>query len=209
MRDDLSPKQAKTLDFIVEYIKKNSFPPTYKEIARSQRIDIKSVAQRLEQLRKKGYIEVRKNIPRGIVLTPKAGVEFSKVLHVNIYCKIAKLKKHFKLEEPERSVSVSLNLFGVKESEEKRFFLFRITNMSEVQNYLDVQVFENDIIAVVRGSRFLEGDKVMSIYEGKIVMGKVEKVEKFFTIRAGKGLIPIGGSNAMVVGRVVGIIRRV
>ncbi len=207
MWDDLSLKQSKTLEFIIDYIKKNSFAPTYQEIAKNQRINIKSVAQRLEQLRKKGYIEIRKNIPRGIVLTQKSGFESSVTFHVNIYRSISKFKKYFKLDDFEKSVSISPYIFGIDCNDGEEVFMLRVTEVGSIDNYLDVHVNDGDIIVVFKGSNFPEDSKVLALYDNRLVLGSIAKIDKFFAIKTKKGVIPVGGSNALIVGRIISIIK--
>lgn len=207
MWEDLSPKQAKTLEFIVEYIKKNSVPPTYHEIAKSQKINVKSVAQRLNQLKKKGYIQIKKNVPRGIVLTSKVGLEVGRVCYVNVYRQIEKYKRYFKLKDLEMICAISRELFGIGDFDPERVFAIRVSDVKKVENYLDFGLNQNDVIIVVRDNEVYEGSKILAVNSERMILGKIEKVEGFFVIRGKRGVIPIGGSNATVVGRVVGVIR--
>lgn len=207
MWDDLSPKQSKTLEFIVEYVKKNSYPPTYREIAKNQRISIKSVSQRLDQLKRKGYIQIRKNIPRGIVLTDKTGVNFRKTVSLSIYRKVDKFKKNFKLGDPEGTISLSTNIFPKDDISEENTFMLKIQNKTNIENYLGFEISNNDIVVIQKETSINEDDKVVSIHDNKIILGRITKVENFFVIQAKRGVIPIGGSNAVVVGKILGIIK--
>ncbi|MFN4244996.1 MAG: LexA family protein [Brevinematia bacterium] len=206
MWDDLSSKQAKTLEFIIEYIKKNSFSPTYQEIAKNQKINIKSVAQRLNQLKRKGYIEIKKNIPRGIVLTEKSGFYSMSTVCVDIYRGIQKFKKYFKLDGLEKSVSVSPYILNIYE-DSNNVFMLRVTEPDIIDSCLDFKVDKDDIIVVVRVANFTENDKVLAIYDNKLVLGIINKIEKFLAIKVRNRIIPIGGSNALVVGKVVSVIK--
>lgn len=207
MWEDLSPKQAKTLEFIVEYIKKNSVPPTYHEIAKSQKINVKSVAQRLNQLKKKGYIQIKRNVPRGIVLTSKVGLEVGRVCYINVYRDVEKYKRYYKLKDLETVCAISRELFRIEEFDPDEVFAIKVSDIKKVDNYTEFGVSENDLIIVVRDNEIYEGSKVLAINSEKMILGKIEKVEGFFVVRGKRGIIPIGGSNATVVGRVVGIIK--
>lgn len=207
MWEDLSPKQAKTLEFIVEYIKKNSFSPTYHEIAKSQKINIKSVAQRLNQLKKKGYIQIKRNVPRGIVLTSKVGVDIGKVCYINVYRGVEKFKRYFKLKDIDTVCAISKEFFGILDFDPEKVFAIKVSDLKKVENYLDFTLTQNDTIVIVRDNDIYEGSKVLAVNSEKMILGKVEKVEEFFVIRGKKGIIPVGGSNATVVGRVVGMVR--
>lgn len=208
MWDDLSPKQNKTLEFIIEYIKKYSIPPTYQEIAKNQKITIKSVAQRIEQLKKKGYIDVKKNVPRGIILKEKASLNLLKQVYVNIFSEIKKFKKYFKLNNLETTIPLPISLFTQEETiDVNKIFIFRVNNENNLLNYLDTKISKNDLIVILRTSEISENDSVLCIYEEKIILGKISKFEKFFVIKTKNSTIPIGSSNATLIGKIIGLIK--
>jgi len=68
----LTKRQKQILDYIEEYIKKNDYAPTLKEIKRHFRLSsISTVHQHLETLRTKGYLIRLENQPRSIQLIKK------------------------------------------------------------------------------------------------------------------------------------------
>ncbi|MGC8963883.1 MAG: LexA family protein [Brevinematia bacterium] len=208
MWNDLSPKQSKTLEFIMEYIKKYSIPPTYQEIAKNQKITIKSVAQRIEQLKKKGYIEVKKNTPRGITLTEKSSFNISKQVYVNVFSEVKKFKKYFKLNNLEKTVPLPISLFTDEDTTDpNKIFLLKINEKSNFSNYLDIDISQNDYLLILRTSEINENDNVLCIYEDRTISGKISKFEKFFVVKAKNSTIPIGSSNATLIGKIIGIIK--
>lgn len=63
----LTGKQKNIYDFVVAFMKKNMYPPTYAEIKDGLNIaNIGSIFRALEGLRKKGYIYKDKGTPRSI-----------------------------------------------------------------------------------------------------------------------------------------------
>ncbi len=66
MAKGLTPKQQQILQFVVEYIQKEGFPPSIREIGNQFAIgSLRGVTVHLDALEKKGYI-TRSNIPRSI-----------------------------------------------------------------------------------------------------------------------------------------------
>lgn len=73
----MSDKDYQTYMFLVNYVKKNGFPPSYREIASGIGISSKNtVKSRLRRLEMMGKIEVWKDKPRAIKLL---GYQFVKV----------------------------------------------------------------------------------------------------------------------------------
>ncbi len=65
----LSDRQLRILDFISEYIEKNDYPPTIREIGKAVGIASTSVVKyNLERLEAKGYIERSGEVSRGLRL---------------------------------------------------------------------------------------------------------------------------------------------
>lgn len=55
-----------TYQFIIDFIKENGYPPTYREIASGVGCALSTVVGRLEKLEALGMIEVKPNAPRTI-----------------------------------------------------------------------------------------------------------------------------------------------
>lgn len=65
----LSPKQLETLNFIKDFIKNHKMSPTITEIQEKFDISIRSIAQRIEGLEKKGFLRRDRFKHRNITLT--------------------------------------------------------------------------------------------------------------------------------------------
>ena len=67
MAKNLTERQKKVLEFIIDYIEENEYPPTFREIARAMEItSTKGVTDHLVVLEKKGYISRIENQSRAI-----------------------------------------------------------------------------------------------------------------------------------------------
>jgi SOS-response transcriptional repressor LexA len=205
MWDDLTKAQQETLEFIIDYIKKNAIPPTYQEIAKANRITIKSVFQRLRQLAKKGYISLKKNVPRGISLTEKVGFSIPQNVLLSIYTSCKKVKSGIKLENSEGAIFLSRDLLD--NEDEERFFIFKISEKSNISNNIHLDLPIGTLIIVEKTRNIEHNDKVMCVYGDEIVLGTTKKINDFFVLNLKEGKnIPIGGSNASIVGKIRKII---
>ena len=61
---ELTDRQKQILNFIAEYIKKNSYPPTIREVADHYEISVKGAHDHITALRKKGHLKQIDKRPR-------------------------------------------------------------------------------------------------------------------------------------------------
>jgi len=66
---ELTDRQKQILSFIANYIKKNSYPPTIREIADHFEISVKGAHDHITALRKKGHLRQADKRPRTMGLT--------------------------------------------------------------------------------------------------------------------------------------------
>ena len=70
MRDHLSERQQRILEFLGEYIDENGYPPSIREIGAAAEISSTSVVSyNLRRLEERGYISRDKEVSRGLKLT--------------------------------------------------------------------------------------------------------------------------------------------
>ena len=68
MRSPLTKKQRKTLDFVTTFIEERGYSPSYREIAKGLKLNsVATVAQHVETLVDKGYIEKGSNSARSLI----------------------------------------------------------------------------------------------------------------------------------------------
>jgi len=77
MKHDITEKQQEILDYIIDYVKKNGYPPTKPDIAKHLGKNATLIVLQLNALEKKGYIKLSPNVARGIqVINKPAGIPF-------------------------------------------------------------------------------------------------------------------------------------
>ena len=68
---ELTDRQKQVLSFIADYIKKNSYPPTIREVADHYEISVKGAHDHITALKKKGHLKYAEKRPRTMGLTHK------------------------------------------------------------------------------------------------------------------------------------------
>jgi SOS-response transcriptional repressor LexA len=59
IKPELTDRQTKTLQFIIDFIEQNQIPPSYREIAKGLDVSsLQGISDMLKRLTKKGYIEM-------------------------------------------------------------------------------------------------------------------------------------------------------
>ena len=71
MTSNLKPRQAETINFIVDYTKKKGYPPSRKDIADEFNVAINGVQDMLKIIEREGFIKITPGIGRGITIKRK------------------------------------------------------------------------------------------------------------------------------------------
>ena len=90
MRKNLTSRQQRVLDFIVNYLKDIGYPPTVREIANEFKISSKGAYDHLIAIEKKGYIRRDPAKPRAIELMDFVSRKaFGSVVEIPVVGKVA------------------------------------------------------------------------------------------------------------------------
>lgn len=107
----LTKKQQKTIRFIKEYIERNTYPPSYDEIATYLNVKKPTVFAQLNALQKKGYIRKRTYRARTIELVEKFPVTKDDFIKIPIVGKISAGVPLLAVENLEGTFKVDRALF--------------------------------------------------------------------------------------------------
>jgi repressor LexA len=111
MSKELTEKQGKILKFIRGYIEKNTYPPSYDEIALHFKMKKPSVFDHLNAVEKKGYLKKRHYRARTLELTEKFAVARPDYLSIPILGKIAAGTPLLAIENIEGNLKVDRSMF--------------------------------------------------------------------------------------------------
>ena len=157
MAKNLTDRQRKILDFIVENIRENSLPPTIAEIGAEFGIaSTNGVNDHLLALERKGYIE-RSSKARGIRVTDKTATHFylSDVGMLPLVGQVAAGQPLLAEENVEGHIPVSASLASGKA------YCLRISGDSMIED----GILDGDIVIVSQDRRARPGDIVVALIE--------------------------------------------
>jgi len=205
MPEPLTKLERRILDFVVDYLRRNTYQPSIREIGR--RFDIKStktVSEHLQSLADKGWIERDPSRSRGVRLW---GLDLlGEAVRVPVYPGVAPVGGAFTGVEPSEWLRLDRKLAGASGS-------FCVTMVGD--SMAGEAILDGDLLVVGGAERdeLEPGDIVVARLRGELV------VKRYFP-RGGEAVLepanpdyaPIlvhKGDDFVVLGRVLGVYRRV
>ncbi len=204
MEQSITEIERKILDFMVHYLRSNTYQPSIREIG--ERFGIKStktVSEHLQALADKGFLERDPSRSRGVKIL---GVDLSaQTVSVPCYHELPQGRGGLRIEQAEMHLTLDRRLAGSKGS----FFV-----RAKGQELASLDISEGDYLLV-------EPAEVGELVEGSIVVARVDGGPSFYQFsKNGKGILltsPEGKSSPKaiddpeklhLIGRVVALYRR-
>ncbi len=204
MTRGLTDKQERILNFIVEYVDEQGYPPSIREIGTAFEISsLRGVTVHLDALERKGYIK-RANTSRSITVIGKTGATSMKrnVTFLPLVGTIAAGGPTLATQNIETYMPVPQEMIHNTQGG----FILRVKG----ESMIDAHIMEGDYV-VVRPQAHAEN--------GDIIAARIEEeaTVKRFELRNGKArLIPandlfqpidFNGEDSHIMGKVIGLIR--
>lgn len=203
MRKKLTDRQQDILDFIVEEIKRQGYPPTLREI--SSRFGISStqgVRRHIDALEKKGYIQ-RESGARSISVSPdildlNIGQD---IVNVPLVGEVAAGVPIFAQENVEDQIAVSADWVGPRG---EHFFL-------KVKGYsMADSILPGDLVLVEQSPVAHNGEIVVAMMEEEATVKRFYKKGSEIRLRSDNpefdDIVPRG--DLQILGRVTALMRR-
>lgn len=204
MEQSITEIERKILDFMVHYLRSNTYQPSIREIG--ERFGIKStktVSEHLQALADKGFLERDPSRSRGVKIL---GVDLSaQTVSVPCYHELPQGRGGLRIEQAEMHLTLDRRLAGSKGS----FFV-----RAKGQELASLDISEGDYLLV-------EPAEVGELVEGSIVVARVDGGPSFYRFsKNGKGVFltsPEGDGSPKaiedpeklhLIGRVVALYRR-
>jgi repressor LexA len=204
MEQSITEIERKILDFMVHYLRSNTYQPSIREIG--ERFSIKStktVSEHLQALADKGFLERDPSRSRGVKIL---GVDLSaQTVSVPCYHELPQGRGGLRTEQAEMHLTLDRRLAGSKGS----FFV-----RAKGQGLASLDISEGDYLLV-------EPVEVGDLVEGSIVVARVDGGPSFYEFsKNGRGinLTPAEGEGPVqeiedpqklhLIGRVVALYRR-
>jgi len=204
MAKGLTKRQQMILQYILDYIQKEGFPPSIREIGKDFGIgSLRGVTVHLDALERKGYI-TRANTPRSIrVIHPSFQVQ-NRVVMVPVLGSIAAGVPIEAQEYAEDSIPIPYDM--VRNVEKP--FLLRVRGDSMIGD----GILPRDLVVIKPQKTANHGDLVAALLGDEATVKRIHyagKTKKATLMPSNPAYepIPIDREDASIIGKVVGLIR--
>jgi len=190
-------KTQEVYEFIEQYIYKNNYPPTIREIGEQLRLDsTSSVVYHLKKLEKQGKISRDASKNRAIELIDKPIINS---ITLPVLGTIAAGNPILAEESWMDKVVISENFFIGN-----NLFMLKVQGDSMV----DVGIFDGDYVVISKQSIANNGEIVACLIDNEATVKRFFKENGYFRLQPeNSSMSPIFTDHVIVLGKVVGLIR--
>lgn len=213
----LTPRQRRVLAVIRDSVQGRGYPPSMREIGHSVGLtSTSSVAHQLRVLEGKGYLRRDPNRPRALeVLLPEIdllpagarrdetgiGDEFPSPVMVPVVGRIAAGGPILAEERVEEVFPLPRRLVG-----EGTLFLLEVTG----ESMIDAAICDKDFVVVRQQATAENGEIVAAMIDGEATVKTFQRKNgQVWLLPHNAAFDPIDGADAVILGKVVTILRRV
>jgi repressor LexA len=205
----LTPRQRKVLEVIRDAVERRGYPPSVREIGESVGLtSTSSVAHQLKMLETKGFLRRDPNRPRAVeVLLPGVDTEAGPLTtqpapaYVPVVGRIAAGGPVLAEQAVESVFPLPRELVG-----EGTLFLLRVTG----ESMIEAAICDGDWVVVRQQSVAENGDIVAAMLDNEATVKTFRAKDGHVWLMPANPLYePINGDQAVVLGRVVAVLRKV
>jgi len=209
MKKELTIRQKEILDFILRFIEKEGYPPTYREIASEFKLaSTFGVKRHIDALVKKGYLQVGNNLSRSIKPLRKekntAELTAENLISIPIVGRVAAGYPVLSEENIEGSLNLDRRLFASAHS----LFALRVWGDSMI----NAGILEGDIVLVNQQKTANNGEIVVALVDGEATLKRFQKLkDEILLIPENKNYSVIRVNFKMdfsIIGKVVSLFRK-
>lgn len=202
--EELSERQRAILAFIEDEILRKGYPPSVREIGEAVGLSSSStVHAHLSHLEEMGYIRRDPTKPRAIeVLVSDDRPEFRRnLVRVPIVGRVAAGQPILADENIEEYFPLPRDFGPVDDA-----FMLRVRG----QSMIEAGIFDGDLVVVQRTSQADNGDIIVALIEDEATVKRFFREQTRIRLQPeNSNMEPIYVSDLIVVGRVVGLVRRI
>lgn len=199
----LYKRQRQIVDFIAQYIQKNSYSPTLKEIAEAIGVSsLATVHEHLQTLERKKVIRKQDGKVRSIELVDRTFLNTSESVELPVLGFIAAGAPIEPHQDPNATFRVSPELISGK----RRSYVLQVKGQSMIEDHID----DGDYVVIEETQAVNDGDIVVALLENGLATLKrfYREVTRVRLEPANASMSPIYATNVQIQGKVVGLIRR-
>jgi len=157
----LTQRQREVYDFIREFIHRNHYPPTIREIATNFRFSVKGSYDHVKALEKKGWLRCHGNRSRTIEIVRDAEADREEVVSVPLLGSVAAGKPLFAEENLQGYVQVPAVSLG-----KSMHFALRVKGDS----MKDAGIYDGDMVVVAHQNTAENGDIVVAMVDDAVTL---------------------------------------
>ncbi|PIR65103.1 MAG: repressor LexA [Candidatus Pacebacteria bacterium CG10_big_fil_rev_8_21_14_0_10_36_11] len=199
----LYKRQRQIVDYIAQYIQKNGFSPTLKEIAGSIQVSsLATVHEHLQALERKNVIKKHEGTVRGIELVDRTFLHVTESIDLPILGFIAAGSPIEPYTDTDATFKVSPEMISGK----KRAYILQVKGQSMIEDHID----DGDYVVIEETAEVNNGDIVVALLDNGLATLKrfYKEVTRVRLEPANATMSPIYATNVQIQGRVVGLIRK-
>lgn len=199
----LYKRQRQIVDFIAQYLQKNGYSPTLREIAESIGVSsLATVHEHLQALQRKKIIKKHEGSVRGIELIDRTFVRMSDSVDVPIMGFIAAGSPIEPHSDPNATFKVSPEMISGK----RRSYVLQVKGESMIEDH----IADGDFVVIEETQQVNDGDIVVALLDNGLATLKrfYKEVTRVRLEPANSTMTPIYATNVQIQGRVVGLIRK-
>ncbi|NCN45008.1 MAG: repressor LexA [Candidatus Pacebacteria bacterium CG_4_9_14_0_2_um_filter_36_8] len=199
----LYKRQRQIVDYIAQYIQKNGFSPTLKEIAGSIQVSsLATVHEHLQALERKNVIKKHEGTVRGIELFDRTFLHVTESIDLPILGFIAAGSPIEPYTDTDATFKVSPEMISGK----KRAYILQVKGQSMIEDHID----DGDYVVIEETAEVNNGDIVVALLDNGLATLKrfYKEVTRVRLEPANATMSPIYATNVQIQGRVVGLIRK-
>lgn len=215
---ELSQKQRQILDFIIQQQAQRGYPPSVREICEAANLSSTSTVHgHLERLERKGYIRRDPTKPRAIEILyhPEQEIlpedmsspEFNEVppaevAQVPVIGRVTAGEPILAVENIEDHFPLPLSVLG---DEPEKDFMLRVRG----ESMINAGILDGDYILVHQQSSARNGEIVVALIDDSATVKRFFREKEFIRLQPENDyMAPIYVKEASVLGRVIGVYRR-
>jgi len=191
---ELHGRTKKILEILKIWQQEYNYPPTLREIAKESGLKSTwTVRYHLKKLVDYGYVNIKKNLSRGIELTNGYGIP--------VLGKISAGKPIEAMENVEKYINNVSDLFGSKD-----VFGLRIQGDSMI----GAGIFDGDTVIIRKQQCAENGEIIAALIENEATVKRFYKDKNYVKLVAENSkYTPIVSRDIKIIGKVIGVIRKI
>jgi len=197
---EMTKRQQQVLNFIAEYIRKQSFPPTVRDIADHFEISVKGAHDHITALRKKGHLKQADKRPRTMGLTYKRPEDSPDLLEIPILGSVAAGIPLLAEENFDGNIVMHRAMF----KKSKKYFALKVKGDS----MSGAGILEGDTAIIEKQNTVLNGEIAVAVIDDAVTLKRFYKENTRIRLQSeNPAYKPIYSKDVKILGRLFTVVR--